>query len=115
MSLTPRGEQHLTLRDMEGNVIAQGPGRIEFESVPAPEQLSMAAQYRQYVNAAYGDPTAIQALLSEGPRPENDELIASTRAEFPYDPYRYGRVYPEGPSRWTPPEDPDERIPSCPA
>jgi len=108
---------------MEGNVVYQGPGRIEFESVPVPEAhrrvvngpLSRAAQFRQYVNAACGDLGAVQALLCEGPRPEHDELITSTRAEFPYDPYGYGEACPEGPSRWTPPEDPDERIPSCPA
>lgn len=42
------------------------------------------------------------------PRPEYDELIASTRAEFPPDPYEYGRYCPQGPMRWTPPEDGEE-------
>lgn len=46
---------------------------------------------------------------------EHEQAIASARAEFPHDPYDYGRVYPHGPSHWTPPDDPDERIPSCPA
>ena len=48
---------------------------------------------------------------------EHDEVIASTRAEFPHDPLGYGRIYPgnEGTSRWTPPDDPDEVIRSCPA
>lgn len=46
---------------------------------------------------------------------EHEQVIASARAEFPHDPYDYGRIYPHGPSHWTPPDDPDERIPSCPA
>lgn len=50
------------------------------------------------------------------PDPAHDELIASVRSEFPHDPYQYGRIYPGdiGTSRWTPPEDPDEKIRSCP-
>lgn len=46
----------------------------------------------------------------------NEEAITSARAEFPHDPYDYGRIYPgnQGTSRWTPPEDPDEKIRSCP-
>lgn len=49
-------------------------------------------------------------------RAEQDELITSTRAEFPHDPYDYGRIYPgdRGTSRWTPPADPNEKIRSCP-
>lgn len=49
-------------------------------------------------------------------REEQDELITSTRAEFPHDPYDYGRIYPgnQGTSRWTPPDDPNEKIRSCP-
>lgn len=45
----------------------------------------------------------------------HEEAIRSTRALFPRDPYDYGRIHPSGPSRWTPPEDPDEEVPSCPA
>ena len=46
----------------------------------------------------------------------NEEAITSTRAEFPHDPYNYGRIYPgdQGASRWTPPDDPNEKIRSCP-
>lgn len=46
----------------------------------------------------------------------NEEAITSTRAEFPHDPYDYGRIYPgdRGTSRWTPPADPNEKIRSCP-
>lgn len=44
----------------------------------------------------------------------NEELIRSTRAEFPDDPYEYGRRYPHGPMRWTPPPE-GEDTPSCPA
>lgn len=46
----------------------------------------------------------------------NEDAITSARAEFPHDPYGYGRIYPgdQGTSRWTPPEDPDEKIRSCP-
>lgn len=44
----------------------------------------------------------------------NEELIRSTRAEFPDDPYEYGRRYPHGPMRWTPPAE-GEETPSCPA
>lgn len=46
---------------------------------------------------------------------ENERLIARTRAEFPSDPYEYGRVHPEGPMHWTPPADNDGGVPSCPA
>lgn len=46
---------------------------------------------------------------------EQDELMADTRAQFPYDRYDYGRINPEGPSRWTPPDDPDEKVTRCPA
>lgn len=53
--------------------------------------------------------------MAPGPVQAYDDLIASTRAEFPHDPYDYGRLHPQGPSRWTPPEDPDEEVPSCPA
>jgi hypothetical protein len=53
--------------------------------------------------------------MAPGPVQAYDDLIASTRAEFPHDPYGYGRIHPQGPSRWTPPEDPDEEVPSCPA
>lgn len=42
-----------------------------------------------------------------------EELIRSTRAEFPPDPYDYGRRCPSGPMRWTPPED-GEEVRSCP-
>jgi hypothetical protein len=47
---------------------------------------------------------------------EHEEAITSARSEFPYDPLDYGRIYPgdTGTSRWTPPEDPDEKIRSCP-
>lgn len=47
---------------------------------------------------------------------EHEEAITSARSEFPYDPLHYGRIYPGdvGTSRWTPPEDPDEKIRSCP-
>ena len=61
--------------------------------------------------------------LATGPEQEEyvwafaarEELIRSTRSEFPYDPWGYGRLHPAGPSRWTPPEDPNEVTPSCPA
>lgn len=44
---------------------------------------------------------------------ENEELMASTRAQFPYDPHDYG--YPEGNEmRWTPPQE-GEGVRSCPA
>lgn len=45
---------------------------------------------------------------------DQDRLMKETRSEFPHDPYQYGRYNPEGPSRWTPPEDPDEKVRSCP-
>lgn len=45
---------------------------------------------------------------------DQDRLMKETRSEFPYDPYQYGLYNPEGPSRWTPPEDPDEKVRSCP-
>jgi hypothetical protein len=49
-----------------------------------------------------------------GPEPSYDELIAATRAEFPVDPYDYGRRHPQGPMRWTPPPE-GEKVASCPA
>ncbi len=47
---------------------------------------------------------------------EHEAAITSARDAFPHDPYDYGRIYPgdTGTSRWTPPEDPDEKIRSCP-
>jgi len=45
---------------------------------------------------------------------QHEEAIRSTKAEFPYDRYDYGRINPEGPSRWTPPDDPDEKVSRCP-
>lgn len=48
-----------------------------------------------------------------GPRPEYDELIESTRSEFPHDPFNYGRIHPEGPHRWTPPAE-GEKVARCP-
>jgi hypothetical protein len=67
--------------------------------------------FRAYVREAYGIPAGLI-----GPDPAHDELIESTLSEFPYDPYQYGRIRPgpEGTSRWTPPEDPEEKIRSCP-
>lgn len=46
----------------------------------------------------------------------NEEAIDSALEAFPYDPLQYGRIYPgnAGTSRWTPPDDPDEKIRSCP-
>jgi hypothetical protein len=47
------------------------------------------------------------------PVPEYDELIAQTRAEFPYDPHNYG--HPQfNEMSWSPPAD-GEKVPSCPA
>jgi hypothetical protein len=67
--------------------------------------------FRAYVREAYGIPAGLI-----GPDPAHDELIESTLSEFPHDPYQYGRIWPgpEGTSRWTPPEDPEEKIRSCP-
>jgi hypothetical protein len=47
---------------------------------------------------------------------EHETAITSARDAFPHDPLDYGRIYPGdvGTSRWTPPEDPDEKIRSCP-
>lgn len=55
------------------------------------------------VVAAYDVPEGIMS------RPEYDALIESTRAEFPYDPYDYGRRHcGSAPMRWTPPPDGEE-------
>lgn len=43
----------------------------------------------------------------------NEELIRSTRAEFPDDPYEYGQRYAHGPMRWTPPPE-GEDVPPWP-
>lgn len=43
----------------------------------------------------------------------NEDPIRSTRAEFPDDPYGYGRRHPHGPMRWTPPPE-GEDVPPCP-
>lgn len=66
-------------------------------------------QTRAVILEAYGLPEEVVAPLLE-----YDELIASTRAEFPYDQWGYGRIPPVGPMRWTPPADGGE-VPSCPA
>jgi hypothetical protein len=72
---------------------------------------AMAENLRRAVAEAYDLPESVL-----GPDPAHDELIESARSEFPHDPYQYGRIYPgdSGASRWTPPEDPDEKIRSCP-
>jgi len=46
----------------------------------------------------------------------NEGVIDSALEAFPYDPLQYGRIYPgnAGTSHWTPPDDPDEKIRSCP-
>lgn len=63
----------------------------------------------QTVARAYDLPEEIVS-----PRAEYDDLIESTRAEFPYDPFDYGRRCPAGPMRWTPPPE-GEEVPRCPA
>jgi hypothetical protein len=67
--------------------------------------------FRRSIAEAYDLPESIL-----GPDPAHDELIESTRSEFPHDPLQYGRIYPgdAGTSRWTPPDDPNEKIRSCP-
>jgi hypothetical protein len=59
-------------------------------------------------------PDVLERILARSA--EHEEAITSARSEFPYDPLDYGRIYPgdTGTSRWTPPEDPDEKIRSCP-
>lgn len=75
------------------------------------EQLTRRVRAGQrMISEAYSLPPEVL-----GVRPEYDELIRSARETFPYDPYDYGRIHPSGPSSWTPPDDPDEVIPSCPA
>lgn len=44
---------------------------------------------------------------------DRERLMRETRAEFPDDPYSYGRISPPGPMRWTPPADGVE-VRSCP-
>lgn len=83
-----------------------------YEAEPEPDvhQYTMG-EYLSRLSAAIDIP---QELL--GPDPAHDELIESTRSEFPHDPLAYGQIYPGdiGTSHWTPPEDPDEKIRSCP-
>lgn len=68
----------------------------------SPAEDTLTAMRR--VAAAYDVPEEV--ILS---RPEYDELIESTRAEFPYDPYDYGRRHcVSGFMRWTPPPDGEE-------
>ena len=87
----------------------------------------MRASARRALLEAYGLP---ESVLGVRPRPlpdedgmreyerqrydERERLMAETRAEFPPDRYDYGRFNPEGPMRWTPPEN-GEEVPSCPA
>lgn len=80
--------QHLTRRQIRE---AYGFTRAEWETVVAPPEPDWRAAFER-----------------------NEQVIESARSEFPYDPLGYGRVYPAGPSRWTPPDDPDEKIRSCP-
>lgn len=61
-------------------------------------------------------PEALREILgfneTAPPAPDYDELIASTRAEFPYDPHHYD--HPEtNEMAWSPPED-GGKVPRCP-
>lgn len=92
----------------------------------AVERMRTRFLTQRSIREAYGFSEAELGLLPEGEgiRPpdwraafeRNEEAITSARSEFPYDPLAYGRIYPgdAGTSRWTPPEDPDEKIRSCP-
>lgn len=74
------------------------------------------ASARHALLRAYGLPeevTGPQGSATEAYE-ERERLMAETRAEFPPDRYDYGRFNPEGPMRWTPPEN-GEEVPSCPA
>lgn len=67
-----------------------------------------------------GDPrgggiSPIEAEDGTGRAPRISFLDAwLARAEFPYDPFDYGRRCPTGPMRWTPPPE-GEEVPRCPA
>lgn len=69
-------------------------------SVTAEEMRRRRAEYWRHAAEAYGLPEEILRASAE-----YDELIDSTRAEFPHDPYNYGRNNPAGPMHWTPPPE----------
>jgi hypothetical protein len=82
-------------------------------------------RYRSLVAEAFGLPEEIvysdddvRATLDTAVSrsAEHERILEEARAEFPHDPLDYGRVYPgdQGTSHWTPPDDPDEKIRSCP-
>lgn len=95
---------------------------ITFDDIRESLQESYADRVRRRHTLSLISPEAVcEAFdlppdLVLGPRPDYDDLIDSTRSEFPHDPLDYGRIYPGdmGTSHWTPPDDPDEKIRSCP-
>lgn len=110
--LAPRLTQEEIQRIYDGVVIPRGQFLHDFwgtEPSPFdPSQIGAAGDF--------GDtfPDVLENIRARSA--EHEEAITSARSEFPYDPLQYGRIYPgdTGTSRWTPPEDPDEKIRSCP-
>lgn len=76
--------------------------RLHETTPPAPTR----AEGQRMIAEAYGLPDEVLGI-----RPEHDELIRSTRAEFPHDPLDYGRRCPVGPMHWTPPAEGEEEVP----
>lgn len=117
-------QQHLTRREARDTLWpdfapARNPlhpyeiaDRVESGRMSPEAARAMAAALNQVSGAAARAGEGLTAF-AEAFR-EQDRLMEETRSEFPHDPLGYGRVHPEGPSRWTPPEDPDEKVRSCP-
>lgn len=95
MSRTPSARQQVIERVME-------------RSMPHPYDVAEA-----YEQGVLPLDRARQAMGYGETYEARERLMAETRAEFPHDPYGYGRRCPEGPMRWTPPDDGEEVRP-CP-
>lgn len=78
------------------------------------EQFRLAPAFAGVGEAALRAARGLQEFRESLRLEANEELMADTRAQFPYDPHGYG--YPEDGNemRWTPPQA-GEVIPSCPA
>lgn len=85
---------------------------LSSETFAGPSMREALALYGEAFQTAEEVQAELQAAWATEPSPDYDELIASTRAEFPYDPHHYD--HPEtNEMRWSPPEG-EEKVTRCP-